>query len=255
MLNLHAHTYRCGHASGTDREYIEAALAAGFKEIGFSDHIPVPWMAVGGELIFDHDRAKSYFDSIRALREEYKDRITIHIGFEVEYMSRHFAETMRILEDYGCEYMLLGQHICRNRQGDIVYSGSPDLPEAYCVDYYVDACLEALATGKFTYLAHPDVVNYKKDPEYQLRKLEQLIDGLVSMDIPGEYNRYGFFEKRNYPDDAFWRLAAEKKLKTVIGLDCHTPDVYTDQETVRQMREKLDAFGLTQIRPQIVYLN
>ena len=38
--SLHTHTFRCGHASGTEREYIENAIAAGFDTLGFSDHAP-----------------------------------------------------------------------------------------------------------------------------------------------------------------------------------------------------------------------
>ena len=38
--NYHTHTFRCQHASGTEREYIESALAAGITKIGFSEHIP-----------------------------------------------------------------------------------------------------------------------------------------------------------------------------------------------------------------------
>ena len=36
--NYHTHTTRCGHASGTEREYIERALANGVEYMGFSDH-------------------------------------------------------------------------------------------------------------------------------------------------------------------------------------------------------------------------
>ena len=38
--NYHCHTKRCGHASGTDEEYVEAAIKAGYKVLGFSDHGP-----------------------------------------------------------------------------------------------------------------------------------------------------------------------------------------------------------------------
>lgn len=40
MQNFHTHTYRCHHAKGTDRDYVEAAIKAGYTEIGFSDHVP-----------------------------------------------------------------------------------------------------------------------------------------------------------------------------------------------------------------------
>ena len=38
--NFHTHTTRCGHASGTDEDYVRAALAQGFGVLGFSDHVP-----------------------------------------------------------------------------------------------------------------------------------------------------------------------------------------------------------------------
>ena len=33
--NLHTHTKRCNHAQGEDREYVEAAIKAGIKTLGF----------------------------------------------------------------------------------------------------------------------------------------------------------------------------------------------------------------------------
>ncbi|MGN1132610.1 MAG: PHP domain-containing protein, partial [Ruminococcus sp.] len=40
MYNLHTHTYRCNHASGADRAYVEYAIKAGIKVLGISDHCP-----------------------------------------------------------------------------------------------------------------------------------------------------------------------------------------------------------------------
>lgn len=41
--NYHTHTARCGHAEGTDEEYVLAAIERGFDELGFSDHVPWPY--------------------------------------------------------------------------------------------------------------------------------------------------------------------------------------------------------------------
>ena len=38
--NYHTHTARCGHAIGTDEEYVLKAIEIGVKELGFSDHVP-----------------------------------------------------------------------------------------------------------------------------------------------------------------------------------------------------------------------
>ena len=41
-VNLHTHTYRCGHAEGTEEEYVLAAIENGYVKLGFSDHTPFP---------------------------------------------------------------------------------------------------------------------------------------------------------------------------------------------------------------------
>ena len=38
LANYHTHTPRCGHAIGSERQYIERAIEEGFKVLGFSDH-------------------------------------------------------------------------------------------------------------------------------------------------------------------------------------------------------------------------
>jgi histidinol-phosphatase (PHP family) len=42
-INYHTHTTRCHHAAGTEREYVEAAIANGIKVLGFADHTPYPF--------------------------------------------------------------------------------------------------------------------------------------------------------------------------------------------------------------------
>ena len=43
IANLHTHTPRCRHASGTEEEYVRCALDAGLQTLGFSDHTPYPF--------------------------------------------------------------------------------------------------------------------------------------------------------------------------------------------------------------------
>ena len=40
QANYHTHTVRCNHAEGTEREYIEQAIARKVRTLGFSDHSP-----------------------------------------------------------------------------------------------------------------------------------------------------------------------------------------------------------------------
>ena len=91
FANYHTHTFRCHHATGTEREYIEAAIAEGIKVLGFSDHIPClfPDGHQSGFRVQTED-TEDYFTVLRALRKEYKDDIEIHIGFESEYYPELF---------------------------------------------------------------------------------------------------------------------------------------------------------------------
>ena len=43
IANYHTHTWRCNHATGTEREYVENAIKGGLKILGFSDHTPMPY--------------------------------------------------------------------------------------------------------------------------------------------------------------------------------------------------------------------
>lgn len=249
MVNLHTHTVRCGHASGSDREYIESVLKAGFREIGFSDH--APFLTSDGKFGFDFAKAEDYFTSLRKLRDEYRDRITIHIGYETEYHRGHWAETERWFTDLGCEYILLGQHVTMDENGEKSYPAQASESE-YALQYYIDCCLSAVDSGKVTYVAHPDLMNFVGKRDIYEKRFGDFIDELNKLGIAGEYNRLGFYEHRNYPNDLFWQMAAEKQMKTVIGLDAHQPEVYLDSETVGRMRETAAAMKIHIEEPRLV---
>ena len=83
IATYHTHTWRCNHAKGTEREYIEAAIALGLKVLGFADHTPYPF-SNGHQSGFRMrvDQFQDYCDTLTALRDEYADRIEIHIGLD-----------------------------------------------------------------------------------------------------------------------------------------------------------------------------
>ena len=110
-FNYHTHTRRCRHAQGTERDYIETAIAAGMKTLGFSDHAP---QLFPGDYYSDYrmfpEETEDYAMTLAALREEYKDRIDIRIGYEAEYYPDIFPALLEHLKKYPCDYLILGQH-------------------------------------------------------------------------------------------------------------------------------------------------
>ena len=254
MINLHTHTVRCGHARGTDREYIEAAIAAGYKEIGFSDHSFLNLQQYpAGIFRPDEENAKDYVQSIRALREEYKDRITIHLGMEMEYVAKCYDEMLAYYKDLGIEYFILGQHIAYTDEGGYTYAGMPS-ESLKSMDRYIDDCLEAMSRGVFTYLAHPDLFKYMGDRNVYRERMAAFIEKLVAENVQLEYNRLGFYEHRNYPDPVFWELVSEAHADVCVALDAHSPDVYSDTDTVKRMHESLEELGLQHRDPTIIRL-
>ena len=69
--NYHAHTYRCKHAGGSEREYIEEAIRGGYEVFGFSDHAPMPFPK---EYIpptrMDMNELEGYVDTVLSLKKK-----------------------------------------------------------------------------------------------------------------------------------------------------------------------------------------
>ncbi len=242
IANYHTHTYRCHHALGTEREYIEKAIAEGVEVLGFSDHVPMPFPD-GHQSGFRVriEELEDYVRTLEALREEYRDRIKILIGFEAEYYPAHFDAMLDLLAPYDYDYMILGQHFIDNEESP--YNATPTTDEA-ALARYVDQVLCGLATGKYTYVAHPDVYNFVGDEDIYYRHMKRLCEGCKRMNIPVEVNLLGLMGHRHYPSDRFYRIAGEVGNDAVIGCDSHHVKDVADPEAVKEGRAFAERYGL-----------
>ncbi len=241
--NYHTHTVRCHHAIGTEREYIESAISHGLSTLGFSDHAPY---------LFDGDYysgfrvrlsdVEDYFTTLSALKEEYRDQITIHIGFEMEYYPKYFARTIDYLKDYPLEYLIMGQHFIGNEVG-APYCPRPSDDDAVLAAF-VDQTTEGMATGKFTYFAHPDIVNFTGENAIYRKHVTRLCEAAKQYRVPLEFNFLGFAEHRNYPRELFFRIAGEVGCDVVLGCDAHSPEAIYRQQVYDDAIVYLAALGL-----------
>ena len=84
--NYHTHTFRCNHASGVEREYVEKAIAEGLEVMGFADHVPYRKMKCGySGFRMKPEQTKDYVDTINALKKEYEGKIKILLGYSIFY--------------------------------------------------------------------------------------------------------------------------------------------------------------------------
>ena len=244
--NLHTHTFRCHHASGDDRAYIEAAIQAGMHTLGFADHSPQFFPTNH----YSHFRmrpeaAAKYVASLRALKEEYKKDIRILIGFETEYYPAIFDDLTAFIAPLELDYLIMGQHFLRNEYEALhCRADNPSREEA---ELYVQQTLEGLQTGAFTYIAHPDIFRHT-DPVFYRELMTDFCRRLKSMRIPVEYNILGYRKQTWYPHPAFWQIVAETGNHVVLGYDAHNPEALLDRKTYDTCLGCLNALGITPIR-------
>jgi len=251
MLNLHTHTTRCGHAEGTDREYIEAALKAGYTEFGFADHSPIDFREMfQGNPRLRKEEVYSYFEELNSLRKEYEKDIVIHIGFETEFYTDIFEDNLKTFRDAGIEYLIQGQHFTTFADGKVVPSAMPSDNIAY-LENYLDLLRGGIKSGAFTYLAHPDLIHYTGPEEIYIERMTAFLQDVKASGMQLEFNRLGYFDQRNYPDERFWKIAGSLGIPAVIGLDAHYPWAFTDLDTISRIREYLSGLGV-EIRQPVI---
>lgn len=243
FANYHTHTKRCGHAVGEDREYVEAAIESGIKVLGFSDHTPYPTGFHSGMRISLRD-ADGYFKSVEALRDEYKNDIKIHIGVEAEYFPEYFEGLLEFMKDYPLEYMILGQHFVPDEEHGM-YVGAP-FNDKSILDLYVENVIKGIDTGKFAYVAHPDLPNYRGEfaDEYLKNAFERICKRAKEKDIPLEINMLGYVRKGQYPSDRFFEIAGKYGNDVIIGMDIHNPVHFDNPQAVLGCKQIAKKYGL-----------
>ncbi|MBQ8588723.1 MAG: histidinol-phosphatase [Clostridia bacterium] len=248
--NFHTHTYRCGHAEGTDEEYVQNAIRCGIKHMGFSDHMPVKFPDDDNGFEVYHTKVKEYCKSIGLLKDKYKNKIDIKIGFEVEYSPKHFASVREAAKEHGIEYLICGQHFIETEHSGYVYSifennRTEDLQN------YVSTVISAMEEGAYTYIAHPDMFNFVGDCEIYDREMRKICLSSARLNIPLELNFLGIRGKRNYPNDSFWRLAGEENSPVVFGIDAHSPSSSYDEASLKIAMELADKYSLNIVNPKL----
>lgn len=252
-FNLHTHTARCGHAQGLDSQYVECAITAGFKLLGFSDHIPFKEI-IDPQSRMCFEQKDEYRSSILALKEQYKGSIDIALGYEVEYIEDQLPYLLAMKEE--CDYMILGQHLKY-----LIYeydSGCSDED----VEIYVRQIEQALEKNFITYVAHPDyfMLGRRLFSEVCVEAAHRIAQASITYDVPLEINLNGFqygkkdyqfyhelcpYEKRYpYPMREFWRIVSAYGCKVLYGYDAHSPLTLLEKQRVAKAEEILSGIPL-----------
>ena len=229
--NYHTHTKRCKHAFGSDEDYVIAAIKAGFSELAFTDH--APWILRDDE----HDRIRmnmsemrDYVDSIRSLKEKYKDQIKILVGLEAEYFESRMEGLKSLVQTHHLDLLVLGNHFHIKDSNDTYYGNYKDLINLY--DHYLEDSTKAMRTGMYKIFAHPDLffktVNILNERTKEL--IHSLCDVALETNTIMEYNLGGKRYRDYYPNEPFWKIVAQRGCTVIVGVDAHDPKHLLDIE-------------------------
>lgn len=239
--NYHSHTFRCGHATGTDEEYVLCALEAGFNVLGFTDHVILPFHSQPG-MRGDISLLDGYIQSVNALKRKYEGKIQIFLGFECEWYYQTYESYYRdLLLHKGFDYLILGQHCCLLDDRHFgFYSRFSDRLEG--LHRYTQDVLNAMDSGLFAYVAHPDhfMLWYGKWDEETEKASRLICQKAKEKNIPLEINMgpSRWAKKTSvsdlsilcYPYPKFFEIAKETGNSVVIGVDAHLPSEYQSSD-------------------------
>lgn len=249
LTNYHTHCERCMHAEGSVRDYVRQAVRDRFDILGMSDHLPYPHHDYGYRMEFAE--IWDYIYEVRELQEKYRDKITLLLGFESEFLVSQQAYYEELLTVYNVDYLVLGQHFFDfggRWEGTYGISDTND-----CVTYAKSISM-GLDTGYYSLLAHPDLVGVNSLPwDRNMDEMTDIIiDSAVRNNIPLEINANGI--RRGlvtdsmgthyyYPLYHFWQKVAGSGAKVVISSDAHSPRLLNDSD-VQKGRDIAANWGL-----------
>ena len=231
----HVHTRLCGHADGTMKEYVEAALRTGLRKITFLEHLEVAIHTRRKSWLTTDDFA-DYFRRGRRLQKEYRSRINIGLGVEVGYNPQAIKPLQHHLARYPWDTIGLSYHfyspaglhynmVSRNR--DHIAALKARGLDRVAEDYF-KGLIQALEEIPCDKICHLDAV-LRHVPEFQftddhLDLIEMLLERMCVKGVALEINTAGFtIGDHPHPCPKITKKAIRLSIPLVVGSDAHHP--------------------------------
>ena len=230
--NAHTHTTLCD-GSSTPAEMAQAAWQLGFKSLGFSGHSFCPADGYGMAPV----ALAQYCREVLALREEYRGRLAIYLGLELDSLSE-------LPEPGKFDYLIGSVHNLLGPTGRVwPIDAAPADTQAAIADFggaqayvqaYFTAVDEMLAARPVQIAGHFDLlckynaggrffdessVEYKKIAAAVLRR--HCRNNKVVFEINTGAMCRGYLQ-RPYPDYWLWEILRQEKAWVIVNSDAHS---------------------------------
>lgn len=227
LPNLHNHTSRCGHATGTIDEYIEEAVNRDLYWFGFADHAPLPEELRSG-ITMEPSETEDYLHDIFSARERWNDRCEILAAFEVDFpLFETFDKAY--LHDSRIDYLIGSCHFIDDWPFDhddyIEEFDRRDIDDIY--QQYFSIIEELVDSGYFQVIGHFDLV--KKfghlATESFSPQIRAIAAKMATRGIAAEINTSGLIKpiKEIYPAKEIIQIFYQEGVPLTLGSDSHAP--------------------------------
>ncbi len=249
-FDFHTHHNRCGHADGTIRDYIEAAVKQGLELIGVSDHSPY----FGSSEDHLHPKiamAKSefprYIDEVLQLKEAYKGKIEVLLGVESDFFFEHAEIYRRVYEKYPFDFIIGSVHISEGLSifNKKRWNGLNEGQQIAAKEAYYQLIEHSARSGMFDILGHIDAMKgfYPAFSDIRTDADERALKVIRDQDVAIEINTSGKTKDAGgwYPSDEILEKALHYGVKVTFGSDAHIPSRVGDEW--EQVRNRLKQIG------------
>lgn len=248
-FDLHTHHERCGHATGSIRQYIEAAIHAGLQVIGISDHSPYFGYAddhAYPRIAMAVSQFPGYIAEIIRLKEEYAGRIEVLVGVESDFFPEQLALYRTVYEQYPLDYIIGSVH---HSGGDRIFNkarwnGLTSGERLEQKEMYYRLIAQSARSGLFQILGHIDAmkVYFTDFAQVDTDAVDKALAVIAEQGAAIEVNTSGKrFTGSWYPSDDLLERAHHYGVDVTFGSDAHAPDRVGDEW--EQVRTRLREIG------------
>ncbi|GGG58938.1 histidinol-phosphatase [Paenibacillus radicis (ex Gao et al. 2016)] len=227
-FDFHTHHERCGHASGSVRDYIEAARNNGLHMIGISDHTPF-FAASEDRPSLTGSMAKSdfpgYIQEVLALKKEFAGSIEVLLGIEADFLPEHLDLYREVIASHPFDYVIGSVH---DFAGIGIYDSeyweslSPER-KLETKNLFYDYIAQSAKSGLYDILGHVDSLNryFYGYSELRTEAADRTLKTIADSDVVIEINSS---DDNWVPDGYFLERAFHYGVKVTFGSDAHEPE-------------------------------
>ena len=231
----------CRHATGEPVEYAAAALKAGLREIGMSDHSPMDRDDFD-EWRMRLDQLDEYVENVREARHEYP-QLEIKLGLEVDYLPGYEDWIRQLAARHPWDYFIGSVHY-------VSESWDLDNPQKLSEwkkrdpfevwTAYFERLTMAAESQLFDIIGHADLCKkFCFVPTQDCTELyTRFLKAAATNDVAIELNTAGLRKdcREIYPSPQIVELACDLSVPITFGSDAHAPgEVGLDFEQAIQL--------------------